>query len=86
MQKFCVGTFYAKPGFVVLCLASLTLFIERVSIRLAHKGLAPVHFHLFPRTGLKRGVRRGKKGTRKIGISIRKSYLHSKIKGVNKGD
>ena len=84
MQNFCVGTFYAKLGFVVFCSASRTLFRERVSVRLAHKGLAPVYFHLFLLTGLKRGVRRGKTRARKI--VLRKSYLHSKIKGVNKGE
>ena len=81
MQNFCVGTFYAKLGFVVFCSASRTLFRERVSVRLAHKGLAPVYFHLFLLTGLKRGVRRGKTRVRKIGISITKIIFTLENKG-----
>ena len=87
MQNFCVGTFYAKPGFVVFRSASLTLFRERVLCTpLTHKGLVPVYFHLFLLTGLKRGVRRGKTRARKIGISITKITFKLENKGVNKGD
>ena len=87
MQNFCVGTFYAKPGFVVFRSASLTLFRERVLCTpLTHKGLVPVYFHLFLLTGLKRGVRREKTRARKIGISITKIIFTLENKGSEQGE